>query len=135
MIVGARRPLIAFNVNLHGPIEAAREIADRTARTAATAIVVDEVRALESRRRPPVKIVLFGLVLLGLLGIVALATVREISTSATGGSKAPIWRSPEQPATTVATWPSVTTGVVAAAWLVLAATTRLTRGSCSRTMS
>jgi glutamate formiminotransferase len=27
VIVGARRPLIAFNVNLHGPIEAAREIA------------------------------------------------------------------------------------------------------------
>jgi glutamate formiminotransferase len=27
-IVGARRPLIAFNVNLHGPVEAAHEIAD-----------------------------------------------------------------------------------------------------------
>jgi len=36
------------------------------------------VPARASRRRPPVKIVLFGLVLLGLLGIVALATVREI---------------------------------------------------------
>ena len=27
MLVGARRPLIAFNVNLRGPLEAAREIA------------------------------------------------------------------------------------------------------------
>src|SRR5689334_21306151 len=28
VIVGARRPLIAFNVNLHGSLEAAKEIAD-----------------------------------------------------------------------------------------------------------
>ena len=32
VIVGARRPLIAFNVNLRGSLEAAREIADARAR-------------------------------------------------------------------------------------------------------
>ena len=32
MLVGARRPLIAFNVNLRGTLEAAREIAARRAR-------------------------------------------------------------------------------------------------------
>src|SRR5262245_37321468 len=32
-----------------------------------------------ARRRPPVKVILFGAVLLGLLGIVALAALREAS--------------------------------------------------------
>ena len=35
VIVGARRPLIAFNVNLRGTLEAAREIADASASAAA----------------------------------------------------------------------------------------------------
>ena len=52
----------------------------------------------ESRRRPPVKIVLFGLVLLGLLGIVALATVREISTSSANARTArPVLAPPPPP--------------------------------------
>src|SRR6266852_5262530 len=34
-----------------------------------------------SRRLPPVKILLFSLVLVGLLGILALAAIREVSTS------------------------------------------------------
>jgi hypothetical protein len=68
--------------------------------------------ALESRRRPPVKIVLFGLVLLGLLGIVALATVREISTSSANARTArPVLAPPRPPLTAaeeeyaLALWP------------------------------
>jgi len=70
------------------------------------------VPARESRRRPPVKIVLFGLVLLGLLGIVALATVREISTSSANARTArPVLAPPRPPLTAaeeeyaLALWP------------------------------
>jgi len=65
-----------------------------------------------SRRRPSVKIVLFGLVLLGLLGIVALATVREISTSSASARTArPVLAPPRPPLTAaeeeyaLALWP------------------------------
>jgi hypothetical protein len=74
-----------------------------------------EPRALlapESRRRPPVKIVLFGLVFLGLLGIVALATVRETSTSSANARTArPVLAPPRPPLTAaeeeyaLALWP------------------------------
>jgi hypothetical protein len=70
------------------------------------------LRARASRRRPPVKIVLFGLVLLGLLGIVVLATVREISTSSASARTArPVLAPPRPPLTAaeeeyaLALWP------------------------------
>jgi hypothetical protein len=68
--------------------------------------------AREPRRRPPVKILVFGLVLLGLLGIVALATVREISTSSANARTArPVLAPPRPPLTAaeeeyaLALWP------------------------------
>ena len=74
-----------------------------------------EPRALPpagSRRRPPIKLILFGLVLLGLLGIVALATLREISTSpATARTARPVLAPPRPPLTAaeeeyaLALWP------------------------------
>jgi len=73
-----------------------------------------EPRALparEPRRRPPVKILVFGLVLLGLLGIVALATIREISTTANARTARPVLAPPRPPLTAaeeeyaLALWP------------------------------
>jgi len=63
-------------------------------------------------RRPSVKVVVFGIVLLGLLGIVALATIREVSTSPASARSARPALAPPRPALTraeeeyaLALWP------------------------------
>src|SRR5215472_12369197 len=63
-------------------------------------------------RRPSVKVVVFGIVLLDLLGIVALATIREVSTSPASARSARPALAPPRPALTraeeeyaLALWP------------------------------
>ena len=54
------------------------------------------------RRRPSVKLVVFGVVLLGLLGIVALATFREVATSPASARTARPALAPPRPPLTAA---------------------------------
>jgi hypothetical protein len=63
-------------------------------------------------RRPSIKVVVFGIVLMGLLGIVALATMREVSTSPANARSARPALAPPRPALTraeedyaLALWP------------------------------